>query len=549
MARFPIQYAEVSPSGRAASPRANIDVSTGEGAVGAAAAGLGGTIMDLGVGMKRKQDAIEAQRQKMRDARSEILANDAVNTAIKENMAFRDAESDTTKWKSDLEKRLTIAQSKIAALAFSPEKRLLINAKANATANDAMLDSLIAETKRDVVDTREAVILSVTKAFQSGDEDSQGEAAIRFMEATSGFMDKNEQLNTLSEAIEVGKGLRHKDAVAAKRNQASIYPDQVSAEMEAEKSARRGGEGNEELSILTGEDLEDIIDFADSVGDKNANASTVAVNSALVDSYDKIREGETDIDALTDAINLNPNISAEDKLMAADKLPTYFKKINSLEESLISDESAYDELTIASEAVERGAMSPAAFEELYANKKHLLSAEDQRAIRSKDIVATRTMQNRAFIDASDSGRPTLVELTEGEMGKIQIALLNAEAMEQIETVNFFNIAIKKNQAERWNYARYKKDLRTQMSQNPDWSHKQIYVAEELLRDAYDIPTGDLLMAFDKQNPKQATLGTPPNDKLADVWDDLSIEDKAAAWELIMNGTAIEVLIKEINSEP
>ena len=59
MARFPIQYTEASPSGRAASPRANIDVSTGEGAVGAAAAGLGGTIMDLGI----KWDLKEANTQ------------------------------------------------------------------------------------------------------------------------------------------------------------------------------------------------------------------------------------------------------------------------------------------------------------------------------------------------------------------------------------------------------------------------------------------------------------------------------------------------------
>ena len=248
---------------------------------------------------------------------------------------------------------------------------------------------------------------------------------------------------------------------------------------------------------------------------------------------------------MIDAIDADPTISNDDKLLAAEKIPTYFNKINSTKVAEETDNDVYDELTRASESVERGTMSPAAFEELYADRKGSLDKDDQRTIRSKDIVATKTMQNRAFTDAMSATLPTLVELTESDLGSIKLARQNAEIIKDIASINLFNIAIKKNQAERWNYGRFRKQLRSQIDQNPEWSQKQIYVAQEILVDQLDMPVDQLLKEFDGQNPTRAIMKTPPNIDFKDIWPDLSIDDKAKVWELTMRGAPSEVILEAI----
>ena len=272
--------------------------------------------------------------------------------------------------------------------------------------------------------------------------------------------------------------------------------------------------------------------------------SELAANAAVEDSYAKIIDGDTDIASMITAIQADPNITEKDSVKATDKIPTFFSKWHSIEVGIESDD-VYDELTQATEAVERGAMSPAAFEELYVDKKKHLDRDDQRTIRSKDIVATKTMQNRTFSDAMAAARPTLVELTESNLGALKLARQNAELLKDIPRVNRFNIAIKKNQAEQWNFGRFRKQLRSQINQNPEWSQKQIFVAQEILTEQLDLPVDELLKAFDVQNPDKAIMKTPPDIKLKDIWNDLTIDDKAKVWELSMRGASVEVILTEI----
>jgi hypothetical protein len=59
MAKFPIRYTNATPSGQSTGVTANIDVNTGEEAIGVATAGLGNATYDQGAMVQRQQDAME----------------------------------------------------------------------------------------------------------------------------------------------------------------------------------------------------------------------------------------------------------------------------------------------------------------------------------------------------------------------------------------------------------------------------------------------------------------------------------------------------------
>lgn len=329
-------------------------------------------------------------------------------------------------------------------------------------------------------------------------------------------------------------------------DRAAANPQLITSFLDAElKERKKGKKGLDEFKLLSNTELESIRDYAGSVGEKSVTDSTIAVNAAIEDSYAKIINKDTDITSMIAEIQANPAISEEDSAKAADKIVTFFSKWNSAKVADVTNDDVYDELLQASELVERGAMSPAAFEELYADKKGELDSDDQRTMRSKDIVATKTMQNRAFSDAMTFTMPTLVERTESEMQSLLLARQNAEVIKDIASVNLFNISIKKNQAERWNFGRFRKELRSQIDQNPEWSQKQIFTAQEILVDQLDIPVDQLLKDFDAQNPDKAIMKTPPNIEFKDIWPDLSIDDKAKIWELTMRGASADVILAEI----
>ena len=327
-------------------------------------------------------------------------------------------------------------------------------------------------------------------------------------------------------------------------NRAALRPELMISLIDTELKSRAKGKKalNKEFTMLDNIDLEAIRDYAKSIGEKSISDSEIAVNAAIVDAYGKIRNGETDIDSLIDAIEADTTITDEDKLTAAEKIPTYFNKINSTKVALESDNDVYDTLTQASESVERGAMSPAAFEELYADNKHLLTSIDQRAIRSKDIVATKTMQNRTFSEATANNYSRLVELRDDELSGLIAARDNALRIKDLKTVNTLNFSIKKAQIQKWNYGRFRNDLRSQMSQNEDWSQKQIFTAADILVDNLDKPIADLMLEFEDVNPDRSILKTPPDDEFNDIWKDLPIEDKAKVWELRLAGATVKEIL-------
>ncbi len=387
------------------------------------------------------------------------------------------------------------------------------------------------------------------KALANGDIDEANRLTIEAKDVT-GVITNKQAAKDLQENEEIVKEVLKENAKQFQMNLAVAQPDAVKTAVGFELKARKEGKKPAEpFSLLSNTDLESIRDYANSIGEKKKTDSELASDIVLESNYGKIVDGDVDINSMITDIQADPNISEEDSIKATDKVVTFFSKWNSAKSAGISDESVYDELTQATEAVERGAMSPAAFEELFIatdkdgnTNKSKLSKDDQRAIRSRDIVATKTMQNRTFSDALLATRPTLVELTESDLGALKLARQNAEVIKDLPGVNFFNIAIKKNQAERWNFGRFRKELRSQIAQNPEWSQKQIFVAQETLVEQLDLPVGELLKAFDAQNPNSAILSEPPDISFKEIWQNLSLDDRALIWSERMAGTPTSVLL-------
>ncbi len=492
--------------------------------------------------------------KRRRDAQDSLAATKAGHSrtlAELEIQQFMVDNPDPDKWEEGLAKISAKYSANYASLKMSNKTKEEQDIEQRAHNDEMAMRVRLAATNQDI---KNDIVESGTNLIDlySNDDGSPGDAdkidkAIKAYE-TALLRETTPEIAAIrmEETLEEGQKLQIENVKKDVMNRAAVRPKLIRDFIETELKARaKGKKALDEFTLLSNSDLEAIRDYTKSIGEKTVSDSEIAVNAAIVDAYGRIRDGDVDIDSMIDAIDADPTISDEDKLLAAEKIPTYFNKINSTKVADESNEDVYDELTEASESVERGTMSPAAFEELYADKKEFLDKDDQRTIRSKDIVATKTMQNRAFTDAMSATLPTLVELTESDLGSIKLARQNAEIIKDIASINLFNIAIKKNQAERWNYGRFRKQLRSQIDQNPEWSQKQIYVAQEILVAQFDMPVDQLLKEFDGQNPNRAIMKTPPSIDFKDIWPDLSIDDKAKIWELTMRGAPSEVILEAI----
>ena len=492
---------------------------------------------------KRRQDA--------RDSLAATAASKSRTLAELEMQQFMVDNPDPDKWEEGLAKISAKYSANYASLKMSNKTKKEQDIEQQAHNDEMAMRVRLAATNQDI---KNDIVESGANLIDlySNDDGSLGDAdkidkAIKAYE-TALLRETTPEIAAIKmeETLEEGQKLQIENVKKDIMNRAAVRPKLIKDFIETELKARaKGKKALDEFELLSNADLEALRDYTKSIGEKTVSDSEIAVNAAIVDAYSRIRDGDVDIDTMIDAIDTNPDISDKDKLVAAEKIPTYFNKINSIKVADESNEDVYDELTRASESVERGTMSPAAFEDLYADKKEFLDEADQRTIRSKDIVATKTMQNRAFTDAMSATLPTLVELTESDLGAIKLARQNAEIIKDIASINLFNIAIKKNQAERWNFGRFRKELRSQIAQNPEWSQKQISVAEQLLVEDLDMPVDQLLKEFDGQNPNRAIMKTPPNIDFKDIWPDLSIDDKAKIWELTMRGAPSEVILEAI----
>lgn len=303
--------------------RANIDVRTGEGAVGQA-------IGQAGLQAISTVSKIQQRRQQMQDTRSNIDASSIIQNAINGNKAFRLTTNDTKAWAVDLKERLTKAQAGINELDFSDDERVLANAKFQLKSQDAISLSLIAETGRDTETTRTQLKSDVVEQYTRGTPQDQQDAGERFLKNASLFIDPKDTLKT---AIAAGQKARNKNAVVVKQSQAAEFPEATILEMDNELELRRQGEGNIPEGDLSSKDIIAIKKFAKSAQSKKKTDSEITANAATIDAYGQIRDASpgqpVDINSILDEIEDNSIISNEDKISASEKIKTYWSSWNS----------------------------------------------------------------------------------------------------------------------------------------------------------------------------------------------------------------------------
>lgn len=431
---------------------------------------------------------------------------------------------------------------------LTPEAREIANTntdiKMERFADEAELANVIATNKDALIRTSEAYETALIEGNVNDIDD-----ALELLAAQLKNLPPAEAAKYKAELEEQAAKEIEKNVLKSAMDKVSLNPASSIEAIDKElKSRKAGKKPSGEFALISDTELQSVKKYAKTLIEKAKTDSEIALNQAIVDAYSQIRDGATDIDAIIDKNDADLTQTAEDKATFAEKIPTYFNKINSTKTAEESNELIYDRLTQMTEAVERGAMSPAALEEQFANLKEFLTREDARIIRSKDIVATKTMQNSAFLTATDSvsdSRAVLGGVTENEMARMKSAMENAQLLKDLPRINFFNLALKKNQALRWNFGVYRKKLRSVMNQNPEWSQSQIFTASEVLLENFDKPEAEIIRAFDGANPNRAITKTPPSIEFEDIWPDLSPEEKAIIWSERMAGTPVSVILGEL----
>ncbi len=440
MAKFPLQRAPeklgVIPT---TAVRAGLDVSevippdvvpTGEERIGQAIAGLGGAAVELGTGLRQKEErlakqrsAIELKRQQMMDANLAVQAQkirDLSNEEFKTHKATNPQET----WESFRRGQTEGVAGQIAKLPFSPDALEAERIKSEAYSAVETAKALTAATLQLRQDTIEAQTEAMVDAFRLGTPEQISEVVRRYIDNGANMgKDKVEVLNDIKAAREAGEKLRNQDAVKAKRNQASLDPAGVKAEMTVEQELRRQDKGSPELVNLFNEDLEDIIDFADSVGEKERSESKVTVVAAIEGAYSKIRDGATDIDAMIDAIAIDPIILDEDSNQAAEKIKTFFSTWHSAvdEKVATSNSTRIKALNIISEVRNDSVVLAAELEEFRTLSNLEKGLEKYKALaRKEEINPTDSKAFIANIFTADESVKTL----EGKA--IQVAKSNAD---------------------------------------------------------------------------------------------------------------------------
>ena len=302
MAKFPITTARqelgFTPT---RSVRANIDVRTGEGAVGEA---IGQGALQLTkehlarekVKTEQRRRA-EEKRQQMTDANSAVLAKGFRDTEDLRMSAFRDVNPQED-WEKETIRGAGEVATQVSELNGSDDFHVNQSVRSEVYSNVQAAKAFTASTRQLREDTTEALTGSMTAAFRSRDP-------IQIKDATGAFVDnganmgkdKAEVLSDIKIAMEAGKKLANKDAVDVMRQAASLDPQAVIDQMNLLKESRK--QGVQDTSALTNTDIDSIIRSAEDREVQllaKAQADINAKNTALeTELHNDIRSGDASI--------------------------------------------------------------------------------------------------------------------------------------------------------------------------------------------------------------------------------------------------------------
>jgi hypothetical protein len=330
MAKFPIIRSTKGLPGTSTAVRAGFDPTTDAGAVGQAVGEFGVTI-----GSKIKQrsekrealrQALEAKNRKNLDVRETRKAQLATEDYLRDVDTIKKTTAPEN-WADAIDERSTQYKGGLDTLNLSPEARERRDIEtigiANKVEDEAFIDGTL-RLKITAIDTAKESSVALFRAGRPAREDLREQIDIMRFNG----MNLKEIEAVLDTAKEAGLKLRNKDAVEAARNLASINPEQSIETLDAELQARKSGKGTISEEELSNEDLVDTKNYAESIISKQDSDSKLASEQAIKTAYSNIRNGATDLDAISDAIDADPTISDEDANVANVKIGSMFKSWN-----------------------------------------------------------------------------------------------------------------------------------------------------------------------------------------------------------------------------
>jgi hypothetical protein len=220
-----------------------------------------------------------------------------------------------------LQKHINIAKSTSLSQKMSKEARTTTGSSLAAwgqgLTDSGKLATIMALHKED----RIRVTADLEEALVEGDE-------IEIQAAEEAF---DEHYATDPEAGKVTKDrlevratkATHDNAIAAAEETAARFPQATIARVEEEQKNRAEGK-EKDFPLLSSKDLEQVRDYAKTIGEKKKDESARLSNETVTTNYTAIANGEVDITKMINDINANPAMSGSDKAKAIEKTRTFF---------------------------------------------------------------------------------------------------------------------------------------------------------------------------------------------------------------------------------
>ena len=296
MAKFPIVRAReelgFTPS---TAVRANVNVRTGEEAIGRAVAGLGGAIAGEG----QRLNAIRAKRQQMTDANSSVQADKLRQVADEEYKQFKATNPQET-WEDFRTKQTEKVGEEVASLLFSnstlEQQRIKSEQYSDVSSARALTDATL-QLRKDTIDTQSEAL---TDAFRSADPERIAEATKRYIDNGANMgKDKVEVLSDIKIAREAGEKLRKKDTLDRWRDRIAENPVVMAEMLNGELEARKKDKGIVSEEELTSADIQSLINTA-----TNRQAQLLANTQQTINAKNKALETQLHDDIVSGKANI-----------------------------------------------------------------------------------------------------------------------------------------------------------------------------------------------------------------------------------------------------
>ena len=329
----------------------------------------GETATDFGLRLERERKVKEELAKRKRAAQDRIGITDA--NAIMDNAEREYAKRIIGKPLTEHEliriDEINKARAKVTQLNLSPDAREIADSntdiKADKFSDIAELANIQATNKDALIKTSEAYETSLIE----GDIGAIAEAEVMLDEQLKN-MPPAEAAKFKDELEERATKEIERNALAAQIDRAALTPEQatnpdgtgyIDEELE---SRRKGKNPSPEFALLSNADLEAVRDYAKSVGEKKKSDSASAADAVVRASYKQIINGDVNITDHAKLILSDPTISDEDKIVAVNKIKTFFTTWNSAvkdsdEEEIITSDSTRIKVLRSINAVKTGSMT------------------------------------------------------------------------------------------------------------------------------------------------------------------------------------------------